>query len=161
VKFIESSLEKIIKMKLHLKSIFLTLAFIPLFTFSQTNRNYIAIGYSSICCGTPSEKPVMDFVKKTEKKLKLKPFEIFIENGLGKEGEHTFYIGTDNLNANQLKSFWNDLKRTASNQNKNESKNNKGSVNIEDKLISNSALKSVKANPRTRISSMRIFNYNE
>lgn len=148
-------------MKLHLKFIFLTLAFIPCLTFSQTNKNYIAISYSSICCGTPSEKPVMDFVKKTEKKLKLKPFEIFIENGLGKEGEHIFYIATDNLNANQLKSFWNDLKLTASNQNKLSSKNEKGSVNVEDKLISNATLKSIKANPKTRISSLKVYNYKE
>ncbi|MFC0777045.1 hypothetical protein [Flavobacterium sp. HJSW_4] len=103
----------------------------------------------------------MDFVKKTEKKLKLKPFEILIENGLGKEGEHIFYIATDNLNANQLKSFWNDLKLTASNQNKLSSKNEKGSINVEDKLISNATLKSIKANPKTRISSLKVYNYKE
>jgi len=148
-------------MKLSLKFIFLTILFIPVLTLSQTNKNYIAITYSSICCGTPSEKPVMDFVKKAEKKLKLKPFEIFIENGLGKEGEHSFYIGTDNPINNQLKSFWNNLKYIASNQNQSRSKNENGFVNVEDKLISNSTLKSIKANPRTRISSLKIYNYKE
>ncbi|WP_427873108.1 hypothetical protein [Flavobacterium sp. MMS24-S5] len=148
-------------MKLSLKFIFLTILFIPILTLSQTNKNYIAITYSSICCGTPSEKPVMDFVKKAEKKLKLKPFEIFIENGLGKEGEHSFYIGTDNLINNQLKSFWNNLKHIASNQNQSRSKNENGFVNIEDNLISNSTLKSIKANPRTSISSLKIYNYKE
>lgn len=35
--------------------------------FSQTNKSYIAIGYSSICCGTASPQAVINFVKNFEK----------------------------------------------------------------------------------------------
>lgn len=52
----------------------------------------------------------------------MKSFEIFVENGLGKEGEHAFYIGTDNLGTKWIKSFWDGLKTTATNQNKHRSK---------------------------------------
>ena len=84
---------------------------------------------------------------------------MFVEHGLGKEGEHAFYIGTDNLNTKLLKSFFNGLKITASNQNKKHSKNGDGFVNVDDKLTPNSTLKSIKANPRTRISSLETYDY--
>jgi hypothetical protein len=147
------------KMKQLLKLIIIAFAFIPIFGFSQTNKNYITVGYSSICCGTPSEKPVMDFVKNFEKKNKLRPFEMFVENGLGKEGEHAFYIGIDNLKSSLLKSFLNGLKTTISNQNKQRSKNRDGYVNLDENLTSNSTLKDIKAKPRTRISSLEAYNY--
>ena len=83
------------------------------------------------------------------------------ENGLGKEGEYALYIGTDNLNADQLKSFWNGLKMTASNQKKQRSKNGDRYVNVDDKLTPNATLKSIKAKPRTRISSLKKYDYRE
>jgi len=86
------------------------LGIIPFLVFSQTNKNYITVDYSSICCGTPSEKPVIYFVKSFEKKNKLKSFEIFVERGLGKEGEHAFYIGIDNLNRESIQVFFRRIK---------------------------------------------------
>ncbi len=135
------------------------LLFISFFSFSQTNKNYVAIGFSSICCGTLSEKPVVDFIRSFEKQNKLKTFEIFNETGLGKEGENCFYIGTDQLNARQLKSFWSGLKSTANSQNKNRKENHDGYVNVDDKFTPNSTLKGIKNNPRTRISSLQVYNY--
>ena len=144
-------------MKRQLKLIIIALGIIPALTFSQTNKNYIKIDYNSICCGTPSEKPVMEFVKNFENENKLKPFEIFIERGLGKEGEHTFYIGIDNLSIEFLKSFLDGLKITVSNQNRQRVKNKDGYVNLHDKLISNSILKNIKKKPRTKISSLENY----
>ncbi len=131
------------------------------FAFSQTNKNYILVEYSSICCGTPSSKPIMDYIKSFQKKNKLKPFEIFVENGLGKEGEHAFYIGTDNLGTKWIKSFWDGLKTTATNQNRHRTKNGDGYVNVDDKLVSKAALKSIKIKPRTSISSLEIYDYSK
>jgi len=145
------------KMKQLLKLLIIALVINPVFAFSQTNKNYIIVGYSSICCGTPSEKPIMDYIKNFEKQKKLKPFEMFIEHGLGKEGEHAFYIGTDNLNTKLIKSFLEGLQVTASNQNKQRSKNQDGYVNVDDKLTPNSTLKSIKIKPRTKISSLEIY----
>ncbi|MDI9310545.1 MAG: hypothetical protein QM535_10035 [Limnohabitans sp.] len=148
-------------MKQLFKLVVITLVAIPVFSFSQTNKEYIIIGYSSICCGTPSTKPIIDFVKKFETKNKLHPFEIFIENGLGKEGEHTFYIGTDNLNTKLIKSFLGGLKVTATNQNNQRSKNRDGYINVNDKRTLNSTLKSIKIKPRTKFSSLEIYNYKQ
>ncbi len=106
-----------------------------------------------------SEKPIMDFIKKFETKNSLKTFEMFIEKGLGKEGEYAFYIGTDNLNTQLLKSFFNGLKITASKQNKQRSKNKDGYVNVDDKFTPNSTLKNIKIRPRNRISSLEIYDY--
>ncbi|MFC5978046.1 hypothetical protein [Flavobacterium salmonis] len=146
-------------MKQVLKLITIALVIIPVFAFSQKDKNYIIVGYSSICCGSPSEKPIMDYVKNFEKKNKLKPFEIFVEHGLGKEGEHAFYIGTDNLNTKLTKSFMDGLKIMATNQNKKRSKNGDGYVNVDNKLIPNSTLKSIKVKPKTSISSLEIYDY--
>jgi len=146
-------------MSQHFKLLIIALGIIPVLTFSQTNKNYITVGYGSICCGTPSEKPVMDFIKNFEKENNLKPFEIFVERGLGKEGEHDFYIGIDNLSNESLKSFLDGLKITISDQNKQRIKNRDGSVNLQDELIPNSALESIKTQPRTKISSLKIYDY--
>jgi hypothetical protein len=137
-------------MKLRLNLIIIALAFIPAFAFSQTNINYINIGYSSICCGPPSEKPVMDFMNYFEKEYKLKPFEIFMEDGLGKEGEYALYIGTDNLNTNLLSSFLDGLKITVYEQNKQRSKNHDGYVNLDTKLIPSFTLKNKQLKSRTK-----------
>ncbi|OYU79369.1 MAG: hypothetical protein CFE23_14465 [Flavobacterium sp. BFFFF1] len=131
-------------MKQVLKLIIIVLICIPVFAYSQTNNNYITVGYSSICCGPPSEKPVTDFVKNFEEQNKLKPFEIFVEGGLGKEGEYAFYIGTDNLDVKLLESFWNGIKVVVSNQNKQRSEHHDGYVNLDDKLATNSTMKSKK-----------------
>lgn len=146
-------------MEKRLKLLLIASVFSPLLALSQTNKNYISIGYSSICCGTPSEKPIMDYVKDFEKSKKLKPFEIFVEYGLGKEGEHIFYIGTDNLNTELLNLFFEGLKITATNQNKLRSKNRNGYINVDNKLTSNLTLKNIKDRPKSSISSLEIYDY--
>ena len=52
-----------------LKVIIVEITLMPVFAFSQTSRNFISVGYSSICYGTPSEKPVMDFIKILKKRI--------------------------------------------------------------------------------------------
>ncbi|WP_324027846.1 hypothetical protein QSV08_07835 [Maribacter sp. BPC-D8] len=148
-------------MKKYLKSIIFAFVLIPVFAFSQTNKNYIPISYSSICCGTPTDQPVMDFIKNFEEKNNLKPFEIFIEVGLGKEGEHTFYIGTDNLDAKLLESLCSSLTTITATQNKKRSKNRSGYVRLGNNLTSNATLKGIKMKPRTGISSIKIYDYKE
>jgi hypothetical protein len=146
-------------MKQLLKLVIIALVANPVFAFSQSNKNYISVGYSSVCCGPPSEKPIMNYVKNFEKENKLKPFEIFLERGLGKEGEHAFYIGTGNLNTKLLKSFLNGLKITAISQNKQRSRMGDGYVNVDDKFTSNSTLKSIKIKPRNTFSSLVVYDY--
>lgn len=146
-------------MKQLFKLVLITFVANPVFAFSQSNKNYISVGYSSVCCGTPSDKPIMNYIKNFEKENKLKPFEIFLERGLGKEGEHAFYIGTGNLNTKLLKSFLNGLEITATSQNKQRSRKGDGYVNVDDKLTSNSTLKRIKIKPRNAISSIVAYDY--
>lgn len=146
-------------MKQLFKLVLITFVANPVFAFSQSNKNYISVGYSSVCCGTPSDKPIMNYIKNFEKENKLKPFEIFLERGLGKEGEHAFYIGTCNLNTKLLKSFLNGLEITATSQNKQRSRKGDGYVNVDDKLTSNSTLKRIKIKPRNAISSIVAYDY--
>lgn len=139
------------------KILIVAILLIPTLTFSQTNKNYIVIRYTSICCGTPTENPIMDYILKFEKNKKLKPFEMFVEYGLGKEGEHAYYVGTDNLNHKLTKSFLIGLKNTATKQNKQRSENSDGYVNVENEFMTNSTLKSIRDKPRTKISSLEVY----
>ncbi|MDR6404135.1 MULTISPECIES: hypothetical protein [Chryseobacterium] len=98
--------------------------------FAQKSENYLQIGYSSICCGTPSDKPVMDFVNQFQKKNKIKALEIYKQSGLGREGEYNLYIGMDKLSKTQKTNFVRGLKTAIDSQNNSRSKNRDGIVNF-------------------------------
>ena len=55
----------------------ISILFILLFSisFAQKNEHYVRIDFSSICCGPPSEKPLMDFVEEFRQQNKLKDQE--------------------------------------------------------------------------------------
>ncbi|WP_292009201.1 hypothetical protein [Chryseobacterium sp.] len=103
--------------------------------YSQKNQNYVQIGYASICCGTPSESPVINYVKQFQKKNKLQNPEMYIEPGLGKEGEFSLYIGIDNLSKNQKDTFTKGLQSVISSQNNMRKKNRDGFVNFDETNI--------------------------
>ncbi|ALR30686.1 hypothetical protein ATE47_09170 [Chryseobacterium sp. IHB B 17019] len=98
--------------------------------FAQKSENYLQIGYSSICCGTPSDKPVMDFVNQFQKKNKIKALEVYKQSGLGREGEYNLYIGMDKLSKTQKTNFVRGLKTAIDSQNNSRSKNRDGIVNF-------------------------------
>ncbi len=110
-----------------------------LFCFSffsaQKNLAYIEIGYSSICCGTPSTEPVLNYLKQFEKKNKSGAFEILIEKGLGREGEFNLYIGIDGLGKKQKDIFMRGLSSAISLQNKKRKPDSDGIVSF-DKAVS-------------------------
>jgi hypothetical protein len=101
------------------------------FFFSQKNMSYVRISYGSICCGTPSTKPVMDYLKKFEKSNQLKAFEILEQSGLGREGEFTLYIGTDKLGKKQKTTFRKGLQSVITLQNKNRKQDRDGTVDYD------------------------------
>ncbi|SIQ51308.1 hypothetical protein SAMN05880574_1157 [Chryseobacterium sp. RU37D] len=103
--------------------------------FAQKSQNYLQISYSSICCGTPSDSPVMDYLSIFEKKNKIKGLEVYKQSGLGREGEYNLYIGTDNLSKTQKTSFINGLKTAIDNQNSARAKNRDGIVNFSETEI--------------------------
>jgi len=101
------------------------------FFFSQKSMSYVRISYGSICCGTPSTKPVMDYLKKFEKSNQLKAFEILEQSGLGREGEFTLYIGTDKLGKKQKTAFRKGLQSVITLQNKNRKQDRDGTVDFD------------------------------
>ncbi|WP_312902925.1 hypothetical protein [Chryseobacterium taichungense] len=103
--------------------------------FAQKSENYLQIGYASVCCGTPSEKPVMDYLTKFKQKNKVKNLEIYKQSGLGREGEYNLYIGTDALSKTQKNNFIKGLKAAVSSQNNARSKNSDGMVNFNESEI--------------------------
>jgi hypothetical protein len=100
------------------------------FFFSQKNQNYLQVGYSSICCGTPSPEPVIKYLTQFQNKNKIKTLEILQQGGLGKEGEFNLYIGTDALSKIQKGNFLKGLQSVINSQNKARKENNGGFVNL-------------------------------
>lgn len=100
--------------------------------FAQKNENYLVVGYHSICCGTPSDKPVMDFINTFRTKNKIKNFEVYRQNGLGREGEFNLYIGTDTFSKTQKIQFVNGLKAAIDAQNRMKKPNRDGNVSFDE-----------------------------
>ncbi|MBK1897123.1 hypothetical protein [Chryseobacterium paridis] len=116
------------------KSAILLSIFCFTFFFSQKNKNYLQVGYASICCGTPSEDPVINYIAQFQKKNKTKQFEIYRQSGLGREGEFNIYIGIDALTENKKNKFISGLKAAVSSQNA-KRKSNSGNVNFDETQI--------------------------
>jgi len=116
-----------------MKNLILTLSiFCCTFVFAQKNENYIEIGYSSICCGTPSTDPVINYINQFQKKNKTKPFEILQHQGLGREGEFNLYISTSQLSQSQKTNFVKGLQSAISSQNIKRKENSDGTVNFQE-----------------------------
>ncbi|MBL3546445.1 hypothetical protein [Chryseobacterium sp. KMC2] len=118
-----------------MKKIILTAA-LSCFTFfySQKNQNYLQIGYASVCCGPPSEKPVISYLKEFKKKNQIKSLEILIQSGMGREGEFNVYVGTDYLSVNQKSRLIRGLMATVSNQNNRREQKSNGLVNFNSEI---------------------------
>ncbi|QIY89579.1 hypothetical protein [Chryseobacterium gallinarum] len=115
-----------------MKKVLLTIStFCFAFFFSQKSQNYLEISYSSVCCGTPSEEPVISSLRQFEKKNKIKGMEILIQSGLGREGEFNLYVGTDKLNAKQKKQLIQNLSAVTALQNGKRKGNSSGFVNFD------------------------------
>ncbi|MBV8328493.1 hypothetical protein [Chryseobacterium sp.] len=119
-----------------MKKIVLTLSiFCFTFFYSQKNQNYLQIGYASICCGPPSDKPVMSYLKEFKKKNQIRSMEILVQNGLGREGEFNVYVATDALTKNQKSRLIRGLYATVSNQNNKRAQNSSGMVNFDSAVV--------------------------
>ena len=113
------------------KLIIATALFGSTFFFAQKSENYLQIGYASICCGTPSDKPMMNYLTQFQKKSKIKSLEVYRQSGLGREGEYNLYVGTDQLSVAQKAGFITGLKATINAQNNSRKKNSDGMVNFD------------------------------
>lgn len=116
-----------------MKKIAITIALFSFtFFFSQKNESYLQIGYHSMCCGTPSADPVMNYVNQFTKKNKVKNFEVYRQSGLGREGEFNLYVGTDGFSKTQKSKFISGLKEVINSQNRARKPNSDGTVSFDE-----------------------------
>ncbi|SDM26331.1 hypothetical protein [Chryseobacterium taihuense] len=114
-----------------MKKTFLILSLVYFGFFSaQKSENYLEISYNSICCGTSSTDPVINYISVFQKKNKTKPFEIFRQPGLGREGEFKLFVGTDQLSPKIKAKFTSGLQNIINSQNKADSKTSKGKIDF-------------------------------
>ncbi|GEN75218.1 hypothetical protein [Chryseobacterium hagamense] len=117
-----------------MKKVLATLGlFSSILFFAQKSENYLQVGYASVCCGTPSDQPVMDYLTKFKNKNKVKNLEVYKKSGLGREGEYNLYIGTDGLTKTQKTAFVKGLKSAVSSQNRARKSESTGMVNFDEK----------------------------
>lgn len=117
-----------------MKKIILTITvFSCAFFFAQKSENYIEISYNSICCGTPSSAPVMNYINSFQGKKNT--LEIYRQSRLGREGEYKLFIGIDALSKSKKAKFIKGLEATINSQNKSRDENSGGIVNFESQKI--------------------------
>lgn len=141
----------------------ISIFFIFLFSlaFAQKNENYIRIDFSSICCGPPSEKPLVDFIEKFRQENKLKNFEIWQETGLGYEGEYALYIGIDQLKCKKKKKekFITGMKTLINTFTEKRNNNQDGHINFREELVKKEELIKKQKTPSNRFSKMLLYKH--
>ena len=65
----------------------------------------IVIEFHSVCCGVPSEEPLILFIKTFKRKNKIKKITAYKIGPLGREGEYNLGFKLNELNRAQKKSF--------------------------------------------------------
>lgn len=117
-----------------MKKLFSTIAvFSCVFFFAQKSQNYVEISYNSICCGTPSSTPVMNYINSFQGKKNT--LEIYRQSGLGREGEYKLFIGIDALSKSKKAKFIKGLEAAINSQNKSRNESSDGIVNFDSKKI--------------------------
>lgn len=117
-----------------MKKLFLTIAvFSCAFFFAQKSENYIEISYNSICCGTPSSAPVMNYINSFQGKKNI--LEIYRQSRLGREGEYKLFIGIDALSKSKKAKFIKGLEAAINSQNKSRNENSDGIVDFNSRTI--------------------------
>lgn len=117
-----------------MKKLFLTITvFSCVFFFAQKSQNYIEISYNSICCGTPSSTPVMNYINNFQGKKNT--LEIYRQSHLGREGEYKLFIGIDALSKSKKAKFIKGLEAAINSQNKSRNESSDGIVNFESQKI--------------------------
>ena len=98
--------------------------------FGQKSAEFVQINYNSICCGTPSANPVINYIESFKKANKTQKVEVYKQSGLGREGEFRLYVGASCLPKAKKSKFWNGLESTINAQNKSRNTGSDGMVEL-------------------------------
>lgn len=87
----------------------ISLFFIGISTNAQTKDSIvhypIVIQFQSVCCGVPSEAPLISFIKTFKRNNKIKKITAYKIGPLGREGEYNVGFKLTELNSAQKKTF--------------------------------------------------------
>lgn len=117
--------------------------FVIAFIFMSTNYGFsqekyrISIGFSSICCGTPDDKIILDYIQTFKKSNKIKAIKTTLISGLGREGEHQYVFTLNELSKKQRIRFISKLKEICTVFEKKRNINHDGSINMTEITDSN------------------------
>lgn len=104
-------------------------------TPETANTSVVVLKYTSICCGPPSEMPVLNYIRDFAKTHKMiKPF-VYQKIGLGREGEFNLYITLNQFTSANLKPFLAGLQKTVSAQKSSRDKSSGGYVNLAEEQL--------------------------
>jgi hypothetical protein len=71
----------------------------------------IVIEFHSVCCGVPSQTPLVSFIKKFKRTNKIKKINVYKISPLGKEGEYNLAFKLSEFNLTKKKMFIKKLKQ--------------------------------------------------
>jgi hypothetical protein len=88
------------------------LAIVP--AFAQKKTTYpVVITFNSMCCGVPSDEPVIKLVQRFKKQYKIKKVTADRIGPMGREGEYWLAFALKEFNKAQKIKFIKELKKTA------------------------------------------------
>jgi hypothetical protein len=119
----------------HMKKIaVLTLLFfITQSSIAQVNKYRVIIKFGSMCCGVPSNKPLLDYINAFKKKNKIKKIACDSIGPKGKEGEYDMAFTLKELKKKQIEVFVKEIKVLATTMKE------QGYANVEENMEVNKA----------------------
>ena len=83
--------------------------FITQSSIAQTNKYRVVVKFGSMCCGVPSNKPLLNYIATFKKKNKVKKIVCDNIGPMGKEGEYDMAFTLKELNKKQIEVFVKDV----------------------------------------------------
>ena len=83
-------------------------------TFAQNSTTYpVVVSFGSMCCGVPSNEPVIKLIKSFKKQYKIKQIAVYNIGPMGREGEYYLAFRLKEFSMAQKIKFIQQLKKTA------------------------------------------------
>ena len=83
-------------------------------TFAQNSTTYpVVVSFGSMCCGVPSNEPVIKLIKSFKKQYKIKQIAVYNIGPMGREGEYYLAFRLKEFSKAQKIKFIQQLKKTA------------------------------------------------
>ena len=120
-----------------MKKHFLIVLFLVTFSnliSAQKEKYPLTLEFSSICCGTPDEKPIFDCINTFKSENNIKYINYIIVNGLGEEGEHAYLFSLKEVTINKRKKLISKLKIIIAQITKNRKDNHDGYIGLSENV---------------------------